>query len=1742
MSFIPNQMDYDDADVDEFDEGGAATPPPPSKKIHNRITDTKGGVPNQPAVPNTQIGATVPPEGKIQRGERRGKAGPEKKGKQGKVVNVDKETEQLKAFQNSYRLETIKRKGHIYDGMMRRYFEKLGAEGEDLAGEKTGVKGYMTYKIAGMVKDFDEKENIDYIEHSPSSRFSLAIVNGTVLYLFAHKQIVIQPTKPGEAPTTLPTTIVVKNFALELGMADAINNFKVKNINSSGKVAERVMLVQATFFPDSKRIAVATCMGTIRFYDVIDCFITNFNNVNLNNNYLKIKNDSPAVKEAFLQGRLQRAERIKFMYFECPNLGAVSYRVLNCPTLIVGHQTVITRVKFQYDNYYEDPEPYNYEKRWKDQQYFMERFNLENHKEYTDLSKDELGVGNAQFFNNKYNTFIRTITQKKDSKKSETKQVVQLFKVDFTKLREKSSRQMFEKKAEVELKNNIRGEILPSTLTHNGNKVYCYNAYLGQINLYSFLDETVTVVHELTGPLRANFKHLVVKENGKFLAVIDKSWKASLMVKDHTNKYVTIEEFSLDMFKLENEADSNSINQMKLDTVKFFENGFGIAFPSIGALNVKLLGIPGNKDNLCLTIPNNSACSSTLMKKFDGSYTYYSFNEHQHFAAQNQGLDKVVDVHQTTINFNSAMPVSTLVVSETSDPEKFLPAGFLYTRIPRKKLKNKKMRKYDLASDLNVMLKDNYDNLLTASDDNLGVTSVREIFVPNNDNRFILFLGIPALACYNHYDLCDHAKPLWVYDFEDTGNFPSDDYPIPTKNYFTASVESSGRAILIPLEDNGAVIIDTEFGKQIGYINEGTCFHLISLDYVLVLDGVYDQGIDPDELETQGKPMTRYQKQVTKLAKDQELKEKEELKKALFKEGLLLQDEDEAKKKDEEAAEDNEPKRKRTEAEIKNGMKIYKISTKTYLPDVVKRRFRENYTVALESSHENDRYKLLFGVDSVSCFDKQDLKFVAEVQPFKSKRTQAGSHLTINDQVCCFNALVSPNGRWLALMDDVDRQSIALLTIPKLEKRDVIKLQPSEELLTKMCYTHNSEYLLVKNKNNIIVYSLKLKKVTTKIPLEGDLIRYAKVLQMSVRNNSEVIELVLGVKNHILFRRISFLPTPFDLMLNNIRQLTEAYISKTGHERNEMANNIASVMTQQPMYQAYLDNTYLKILCCFKFEKPLGNYLKVLDKNKEILFKHAPIELLGKIHEGDKNAVANEFIEMIDRSLKDDKVMPSVSSFMLLNWLRNPNIERTYKRKLLEIITFEPLYMPTQGQLKDELNSVNSIENFKRTLDWLEVQKDPLFVKGSADTIAYDCYRTSIEFNLTRGSKFSLEYFGWLQEVEDSELVHKYKGIIYYKWSSLYPFALAYSAIYWIITILLTAFLGFQMDSLAIGATVIALNIAIILFEIKCASLSFAEYMNDWWNITDFFSQGFCLVSVVILLRAYAANSGVLPYGFNWLRLLAFLFISCRALVMFRVFKGTRYLIFMLFGVFNKLGTFLSVFFYLIFIYWFICLVRPNLVQSGADNDLYNSIAEALNVAFSNFDANQKQPIIVATMVIAEIVLALVLFNFLIAIVSNTYDEYYTNKDIHDIRVLLNLIIKFDTFFNIRRGESNSNLKRYFIVLPAEEKQSHYNEVRELINAEKESLEKVLDSGVADAEKYIKKFIETKIRRTEYNFKQDLRKSIRDVQQSLNLGSKDPRFVIESESSEEEAENDDEGGNGFEDEYEENHEDDHNEN
>lgn len=584
----------------------------------------------------------------------------------------------------------------------------------------------------------------------------------------------------------------------------------------------------------------------------------------------------------------------------------------------------------------------------------------------------------------------------------------------------------------------------------------------------------------------------------------------------------------------------------------------------------------------------------------------------------------------------------------------------------------------------------------------------------------------------------------------------------------------------------------------------------------------------------------------------------------------------------------------------------------------------------------------------------------------------------------------------------------------------------------------------------IEIFNIELQKSIYKIQMNNKM----AIQNLRIDNGTLIISGLLSYEkeqepiiiSHTIFQyKIPLKPEGNSLMPLIQHQMVKYFTTDYSEIKDICAENINSLLRASNHYIVKMNSIFTIIMFMLNNATAFKKFTQVYQPIEIMLENHKLIRLFFKTNKPDSNSLT---VELIDQFLEENHDYPFLDEDFIHQQIREASksfMRNSASQLMMRRLLFSPVGDTPAITLKSNWRAMKKLrpdqeDNIKSNVVIDTYEK--LSKEEVRNPKSYSCFETKIKLDLTNGSNFSMAFFEMLQKCSDSDLIERYKVMIYYKWSKIYFFALFYCMAFWTMTTLYYVYFGFPYSFGYWGSVLILLTIAFLIFELKCASSNFKKYLSDFWNLFDLIILGKGIVITFVMLYHQRANLIERDnMSLNWFRSIVVFGMCVRSLTLLRVFSMTRYLISMILRVFTNLTPFVVIIISLIVTYAYLWMMIPFLSPNeddGSDYSFYASIEAPINIIFGNSDPLDTSlgPLKFIAVMVGNTVFALTMVNFLIAIITATFDNVSNKRDIHDVNELLSLIRVFDAFFNGLRSP-NKQAHYYLTLIEKEDTADH---------------------------------------------------------------------------------------------------------
>jgi hypothetical protein len=660
-------------------------------------------------------------------------------------------------------------------------------------------------------------------------------------------------------------------------------------------------------------------------------------------------------------------------------------------------------------------------------------------------------------------------------------------------------------------------------------------------------------------------------------------------------------------------------------------------------------------------------------------------------------------------------------------------------------------------------------------------------------------------------------------------------------------------------------------------------------------------------------------------------------------------------------------------------------------------------------------------------------------------------YLRFNVHLENIETLISPDGKYLAINEKNYRD----ILIYCLEPNGNNELEAGFEIscnfiqVLKMAFSHDSEHLVcVDEEFKMKIISIKLKKEISSFSIQDSMPR--NEVELCYMEFSEYSHsLICGFRSegdiypkHYLFAKVPFYGTRYSPLDSIIGYYIQRYFYTSNlAEKAALCKNIVSIVHSYPHYQITINRFITGMMLLLNAPGLIEQYCAgFVDFN--VVSSHG---LLKYAMEKNKLFSLISYNSMFEAHALKYRENPYIDEEQIetLSKLEKTSMNNRYTRAVLGQIVFSPV-RSEYGQLKkDDENIIALPLNYKPSNLEEGITK---LMKEDFNTInKYHCYVTQIPLDLSIGSEFSIAFFANISNYSEEEIQTKYKVFIYHKWNQIYFLALTHSVVYWCLNIAVYFYMGKYADGLWLGIIVCILNVLFIAYELKCFSSSKHKYMKDGWNQLDLFNHLLCLATTIIMM---SINHDEYYIWINILRFISSLMIGIRGLSMLVVFKPIRYITTMFFQVLIDIWPFLIVLAYVMFISTLAWSIEPQIEDASQGFvDFIVALNVIINTSMGNFnttfgdDQQMTRPQLVL-IIFVNIFSGLALLNFLISLISETYQRISEKRDYYDVLELLPVIQEIDLLFKNRK----KRVKEIEVIYPPAKQETVSDKSRANLN------------------------------------------------------------------------------------------------
>lgn len=354
----------------------------------------------------------------------------------------------------------------------------------------------------------------------------------------------------------------------------------------------------------------------------------------------------------------------------------------------------------------------------------------------------------------------------------------------------------------------------------------------------------------------------------------------------------------------------------------------------------------------------------------------------------------------------------------------------------------------------------------------------------------------------------------------------------------------------------------------------------------------------------------------------------------------------------------------------------------------------------------------------------------------------------------------------------------------------------------------------------------------------------------------------------------------------------------------------------------------------------------------------------------------------------------------------------------------------------DEKEGYMVIDHYssQRDLDF----RDTLVKKADFDNAPLRVEFSTLPFpaDLNLWSNFSTQYLDMMYNIPEHFLMTELRYIVREIWKRNIYFIWIYTLLAWLRTAFFCYIMIWDDSSLIFTIPTLVLNIAFFIFELFVFIKDPLDYIKSVFNWLDAFQT---LMTFIVLFQFYNDSRDPELVLNNTLYTFLIFVSTMRSLSLFQIFDSVRYMVSMLVQVFKDMISFLLVFFISVGILGILHLQasrRRDQVKLGEFEDKGDEIIDTeykemislkeklsanlgqayflqfnkvYSMTYENWDNFfSLDSIYYMIFLLSTVFLAMVMVNFLIGVIEQTFGEFEEKKDIVDTKHMIEVLRDFN--------------------------------------------------------------------------------------------------------------------------------------
>ena len=528
-----------------------------------------------------------------------------------------------------------------------------------------------------------------------------------------------------------------------------------------------------------------------------------------------------------------------------------------------------------------------------------------------------------------------------------------------------------------------------------------------------------------------------------------------------------------------------------------------------------------------------------------------------------------------------------------------------------------------------------------------------------------------------------------------------------------------------------------------------------------------------------------------------------------------------------------------------------------------------------------------------------------------------------------------------------------------------------------------------------------------------------------------------------------------DLVGMNMMRYNE-YIDQK--EKKSIGYNILNVLACVPVSNVLYDSVFSDAVVCLDDPEVLERFVERMGLQNALFY----CNLIQAAIVNQKLKVIRGLLVLMERfkALNEGRIPRVNENEVLTMFNQNSSYYNSKESQDLIVSLMFNCYETIDVGLNDEhINFVNlnEVRSQFRCSREEKIQDAIVLLKDECPTTIHRMavHVCEIPLLLDNGSEFSINFFPVLARMPDQYLKKYFSAIVFYKWKKVKGYSKMYAVLFSIMNIFSYLYLTVYLQNTFLFICILILSTAFVGFEVKCFLASPSNYFK-LGNFKNTFDVSVLILNITCTVIMQSLGSTLTSEEstsrfVHILRFITLIAVCWRGAIVLYCFNSFRYLITMIMVVVVDISYFLVLILYMAFLYGGAWKIIPTILDGTFKEEqtsFWTSVLLGGGVALSGYEDNSENNTFQYIFaIVGGVFLGLVMQNFLISLIGDTYNQVKEDRIVNDTRVIIDLIFDWDCFLK-GMGKTDTQYDMLYLLKADDDGETDKDEDR-LVGLEK---------------------------------------------------------------------------------------------